>query len=143
MKKKNPFISKDKRDWLTFTKKLENIYDKASDFSKQKSTVNKIRKLDLHGFSLEKANHSIKRFIDEALSKQCKKLLIVTGKGSRSKIYNDPYRSEKMNILKYSVPWFIRNNEDLLIKIKKISKANLKDGGEGAFYIFLRKQKNL
>ena len=66
MKKKNLSTSKDKEDWLAFTKKLENIYDKASDFSKQKSTVNKIRKLDLHGFSLDQANKIVKKFIVES-----------------------------------------------------------------------------
>ena len=138
VKKKFVASSREKKVWSSYTSSLKNIYNKEIYFTEKEIKNKKILKLDLHGLSLEKANNSIKRFIDEALSKQCKKLLIVTGKGSRSKIYNDPYRSEKMNILKYSVPWFIRNNEDLLIKIKKISKANLKDGGEGAFYIFLK-----
>ena len=48
-----------------------------------------------------------------------------------------------MNVLKYSVPEFIKNDKDLLSKINKISKADLKDGGEGAFYIFLKSSRNL
>ena len=48
-----------------------------------------------------------------------------------------------MNVLKYSVPEFIKNDEDLFDKISKISNADLKDGGEGAFYIFLKQQKKL
>jgi len=40
--------------------------------------------------------------------------------------------------LKYSVPEFIKNDEDLKNKINKISKAEIKDGGEGAIYIFLK-----
>ena len=73
----------------------------------------------------------------------CKKLIIVTGKGLRSKVYKNPYLSKQMNVLKYSVPEFIKNDKDLLSKIRKISKADLKDGGEGAFYIFLKGSRNL
>ena len=67
--------------------------------------------------------------------------MVVTGKGSRSKSYENPYLSKQMNVLKYSVPEFIKNDKDLLSKINKISKADLKDGGEGAFYIFFKKIK--
>ena len=143
MKKKYPVTPKDKKDWIAFTKRLENIYDKDIDFIKQNTTVNKIRRLDLHGLSLDQANKIVKKFIIESFEDGYKKLLIITGKGSRSKIYKNPYRSEQMNSLKYSVPEFIKNKGDLFEKINKISTADLKDGGEGAFYIFLRKKKNL
>ena len=43
-----------------------------------------------------------------------------------------------MNVLKNSVPEFIMNDEDLFNKITKISKASIQDGGDGAFYIFLK-----
>ena len=139
MKKKYPVTSKDKKDWVDFTKRLENIYDKDVDFVKQSITVNKIKKLDLHGLSLDKANKIVKKFIIESFEEGYKKLLIITGKGLRSKVYKNPYFSKQMNVLKYSVPEFVRNDEDLLEKISRISTADLKDGGEGAFYIFLRK----
>ena len=139
MKKKYPVTPKDKKDWIAFTKRLENIYDKDIDFIKQNTTVNKIRRLDLHGLSLDQANKIVKKFIIESFEDGYKKLLIITGKGSRSKIYKNPYRSEQVNSLKYSVPEFIKNEGDLFEKINKISTADLKDGGEGAFYIFLRK----
>ena len=59
----------------------------------------------------------------------------------RSKVRNNPYLSEKMNVLKYSVPEFIKNDEDLVNKISNISEADLKDGGEGALYVFLKQAK--
>ena len=46
-----------------------------------------------------------------------------------------------MSVLKYSIPEFIKNDEDLSSKINKITKADLKNGGDGAFYIFLKKIK--
>ena len=49
----------------------------------------------------------------------------------------------KLSTLKYSIPDYINNDESLINKISKISKADLKDGGEGAIYIFLKSNKNL
>ena len=143
MKKKYFATSKDKKDWISYTKNLANIYDKDIDATKQNITTNSVRKLDLHGFSVEQANKIVKKFIIESVAKGFKKLLIITGKGLRSKTHNNPYLSENMNILRNSVPEFIKNDEDLSSIINKISTASLKDGGEGAYYIFLRKRKNL
>ena len=138
MKKKYTVTSKDKKDWIDFTKRLENIFDKDANFIKQNTSVNKIGKLDLHGLSLNQANKIVKKFIIESFEKGYKKILIITGKGLKSKVHKNPYISEQMNILKYSVPEFIKNDEDLFEKINRISTADLKDGGEGAFYIFLK-----
>ena len=141
MKKKYTVTSKDKKDWIDFTKRLENIFDKDANFIKQNTPVNKIGKLDLHGLSLNQANKIVKKFIMESFEKGYKKILIITGKGLKSKVHKNPYLSEQMNILKYSVPEFIKNDENLFEKINRISTADLKDGGEGAFYIFFKKVK--
>ena len=143
VKKKYFATSKDKKDWLDFTHRLENVYDKEATYEHQNKKINEIRKLDLHGFSLIEANKITKKFINKSHEDGYKKLLIVTGKGLRSKIFNDPYRSEKMNVLKNSVPEYIKNDENLFNKISKISTADLEDGGEGAIYVFLKKSKKL
>jgi len=44
-----------------------------------------------------------------------------------------------LGILKYSIPEFIRNNQELMKMIYEIKEANIEDGGSGAFYIFLKK----
>ena len=136
MKKKHSATSKDRKDWLDFTSNMENISDK--DFKPIKKDTTKTKKLDLHGYSLDEANKLVKKFIIEASKQNCQKLLIITGKGLRSKIQNNPYRSEKMNVLKYSVPEYINNDEELANKITKISQASIDDGGEGAIYVFLK-----
>ena len=41
------------------------------------------------------------------------------------------------------MPEYIKNDEDLNNKISRISKADLKDGGEGAIYIFLKNNKKV
>ena len=141
MKKKSTVSSKDKKEWIDFTKQIGNIHPKEADFSQTNTRINKVRKLDLHGYSISESNKIVKKFIVESFDCGYKKLLIVTGKGSRSKSYDNPYISEKLSILRYSVPEFIRNDENLDNKINRISTADIKDGGEGAIYIFLKNNK--
>jgi len=129
---------KDKKDWEVFTKNIGNISPKEDDFSSLNKKILKMPKIDLHGFSLNESNKMVKKFIMQSFNLGYKKLLVVTGKGLRSKAYDNPYVSEKLSFLKYSVPEFIKNDENLKNKISKISKAEIKDGGEGAIYIFLK-----
>ena len=121
-----------------FTKHLSSVYDKDLDSIKHNVEVNKLQRLDLHGYSLGQANKLVKKFIIKSFENGYKRLLIITGKGLKSKVHKNPYLSKQMSILKYSVPEFIKNDEDLFDKIDEISKASFKDGGEGAFYIFLK-----
>ena len=100
-----------------------------------------VPKLDLHGFTLNQANEVVKEFIEESYEKGLKKLIIITGKGLRSKSAENPYLSEKFNVLRHSVPEYIMKQESLNNKIINISAAEKKDGGDGAIYIFLKKNK--
>ena len=143
VKKKFVPSSKDKKDWMSFTQNMENISAKEIDQIQEIGRSNKIPKIDLHGLTLEQANNKVKKFIITYYNKGYKKILVVTGKGKRNKSYNNPYVSEKLSILKYSIPEHIQNNEDLISKISSIKQANLKDGGEGAIYIFLKNTKKL
>ena len=141
MKKKYVVSSKNKKDWIDFTKQISNISLKEADFLQNNTEINKVRKLDLHGFSLSESNKIVKKFVVESFDQGCKKLLIVTGKGLRSKSYDNPYISEKFSVLRYAVPEFINNDESLNNKVRKISIADIKNGGEGAIYIFLKSNK--
>ena len=141
MKKKYSVTSKDKKDWDVFTKQMGNISAKESDFLKENVLINKVKKLDLHGSSLVEANERVKNFIIESFNSGYKKLLVITGKGLRSKSSGNPYLSETLSTLKYAVPEYIRNDESLNKKITRISEADIKDGGEGAIYIFLKNNK--
>ena len=127
MKKKYSASSKDKKDWADFTKQVGNISVTEDDFLEENQQINKVRKLDLHGYSLDNANKVVKKFIIESFDKGYNKLLIVTGKGLRSKSYDNPYISDNLSVLKNSVPEYIKNNENLNNKIIRISKANTKD----------------
>ena len=138
MKKKYIASSKDTKDWVNFTQKMGNIRAKEEDSVEGKNKKYDIRKLDLHGFSLDEANKTAEKFIIESSNRGYERLLIVTGKGTRSKSYKNPYISEKLSILKYSIPEYIKNNENLNSKIIRITEANAREGGEGAICIFLK-----
>ena len=131
--------NKDKKDWYNFINSNEKLPNK--DFNNYKKKKLKIWSIDLHGYSLDKANNIIEDFIYKAYSEGVNKLIVVTGKGLHSKNEKDPYISKELGILKYSVPEFISNNANLMNIINEITDAEIEDGGGGAFYIFLKKNK--
>ena len=130
---------KDKRDWQTFISSKERILDK--DFKSQKKNLVKIKSIDLHGYTLEKANIAVEEFILKAYEDSVSKLIVITGKGIHSDVEKDTYVSKDLSILKYSVPEFINNNENLMRVINDIQDATIEDGGSGAFYVFLKKKR--
>ena len=132
---------KDKKDWHKFINSTEKLPNK--DFEYQKKKNLKIRSIDLHGYTLDEANKTIEDFINKAFSENINKLIIVTGKGLHSENEKDPYVSKDLGILKYSVPEFINNNASLMKMINEITDAKIEDGGGGAFYIFLKKNKSI
>ena len=129
---------KDKKDWKNFLSKNEKLPNK--DIKLDKKKVSKIKHIDLHGFTLDQANKTIEKFIDDCYQNSVSKIIVVTGKGLHSNVEKDPYVSKDLSILKYSVPEYIENNLELMKKIIEITDAEIEDGGSGAFYIFLRKK---
>jgi DNA-nicking Smr family endonuclease len=131
---------KDKQDWENFLSKNEKLPNK--DIKIDKKITFKTRSIDLHGYSLEEANKSIESFIIQSYQEKINKLIVVTGKGIHSQNEKDPYVSKDLSILKYSVPEFISNNKNLMKIIYEMKDAKIEDGGGGAFYIFLKKNKS-
>ena len=137
----NKLSDKDKKDWEDFTSSNNKIPNK--DFKKNKDKNNQgiVKRIDLHGFSLENANKTIEDFITKCFNNNVNKIIVITGKGLRSKSISNPYVSRDLSILKYSVPEFINSQLNLMKIIKKIKKADIENGGEGAFYIYLKNFK--
>ena len=136
---------KDKKDWEKFLKNEEKIPNKDL-ISLKKIRHEKIKKIDLHGYSLQEANKSVESFIQKCFDNSVTRIIVITGKGLRSKNKENPYLSKDLSILKYSVPEFIENNSLLNKMIIEITDAKIEDGGSGAFYIYLKnkfKSKNI
>ena len=137
----NDISEKDKKDWKDFISSDEKLPNKDYITSSQK--IYKTKSIDLHGYTLEKANEIIEKFIYKSFREKINKLIVVTGKGLHSQNEKNPYVSKDLSILKYSVPEFIKNNKNLIKIINEIKSANIEDGGSGAFYIFLKKNKSI
>ena len=136
----NNISDKDKKDWQAFISSKEKVTDK--DFKSQKKNLLKVRSIDLHGYTLEQANTAIEQFILKGFEERVNKLIVVTGKGIHSDVEKNPYVSKDLSILKYSVPEFINNNQNLMRLINDIQDATIDDGGSGAFYVFLKKNRS-
>ena len=143
----------------TTIKKIENdkIYENVKNFTIQQKTVfqtsginkklkkNKIpinRKIDFHGCSIEKAKKIFFNTINDCFSKNFRCILFITGKGSIKK-ESDPSQETMLYYGK------IRNNfiswtahKSVQSKILNVQQANIKSGGDGAFFVYLRKNKN-
>ena len=130
---------KDKKEWENFLKSNEKIFDK--DNNHQNKEFFKTKSIDLHGYTLDQANKKIEEFIQHSYSEKINKIIVVTGKGLHSQNEKNPYVSKDLSILKYSVPNFIYNNRNLMKLIIELKDAEIKDGGSGAFYIYLKKNK--
>ena len=128
---------KDKQDWENFLENKEKIHNK--DFvNRKKIRHEKIKKIDLHGHTIEEANKAVEQFIHKCFDENVTKIIVITGKGLRSKNVENPYLSKDLSILKYSVPEFIESNLSLTKMIIETTDAKIEDGGSGAFYIYLK-----
>ena len=133
--------NKDKKDWKKFIGSKEKLLDKDKFMFRKNVNLNLFETIDLHGLSLDDANKKIDEFIRKCFANKIKKIIVITGKGNRSKTINNPYISKDLGILKNSVPEFIKSNPNLMKMIKNLEEAKIEDGGSGAFYIFLKNKE--
>ena len=136
---KRKISDKYKKDWKNFISNKEKLSNKDLYLSDNKIEKEIIKTIDLHGFSLEQANNIIEEFISQCFENHVNKIIVITGKGLRSKSAENPYVSKDLSILKHSVPEYIKSKQYLMKIIKKIEDGSVEDGGQGVFYIFLKK----
>ena len=132
----NKLSDKDKKDWQNFIDSSKKIESKEIDQTIE-SRISK-RTIDLHGYTLEEANKEISKFIENCYLNKVKKINVITGKGMRSKNFDDPYRSTDLSILKHSVPEYIKNNSELMNKVIRIDFDSVNSSSKGSFDIFLK-----
>ena len=137
MNKKKNLSKTDVETWETYIKNPSDIYDKDKNNHKKKNGKERF-KFDLHGHSLDEANQIVRDIIFFCVKKKFKEILFITGKGLHSTSDSDAYVSRDFSKLKYSVPDFIKSDEDLNKFVFSISDADIKDGGEGAILVKLR-----
>ncbi len=138
MKKKLSISEKDKKDWKDYIKDPKDLFNKDTDLNKKTTNCSRF-KFDLHGYKLLEANQKVKEIILSCWKKKYSEILLVTGKGIHSNTDQNVYVSTKLSKLKYSVPDYIKSDNNLFSKISTISNADQKDGGDGAIIIKLKK----
>ena len=139
---KNSINSEDIKAWEDFKSQKFLDGDKGEIFKKSikgnKKQDHIDFKIDLHGYSLQDSFQKIKRVIENCYQKDLRNILIITGKGLRSKVKDNPYSSEDLSLLKYAVPNFIKDNFSDIIK--SMDKSDQSLGGSGAFLLRLKKR---
>ena len=136
MIKKKKISEEDLNTWKNYLKNQTNLTDK--DRLKKKNEFNKRYKYDLHGHTLIEANESVKKIILSCIQDKYKEILLITGKGIHSNTEKDIYVSRDLSKLRYSIPEYIKSNQDLSKFILSIDRAEKKDGGDGAIIIKLK-----
>jgi len=131
--------NKDKKDWKNFTSGKDKIEDK-DNLNIQFEEKEFLKSIDLHGYTLDQANQTIAQFIEKCYYEGTTRINVITGKGLRSKNKEDPFKSNDLSILKYSVPNFIKNNSELMKKIKMIDFDSVNSSLKGSFDIILKKK---
>ncbi len=94
-------------------------------------------RLDLHGMTQTQAYDALQRLIPMSYGQKKRCILIITGKGTR----RSSDAEYKPGVLKQKVPEWLRE-PPLQQFILKTQTAHIKDGGEGALYVYLRRQRN-
>jgi len=99
-------------------------------------------RLDLHGMTADRAHSALTRFILDSRSRGLRCVLVITGKGRR---YTTPSESgfsmeRSEGVLRRDVPRWL-GQAPLAGATVGIYQAHRKHGGDGAFYVYLRKAR--
>jgi DNA-nicking Smr family endonuclease len=96
-------------------------------------------RLDLHGMSQARAHQALNDFIVASATSGLRCVLVITGKGVSIRTSDDWLESPK-GVLREKVPEWLRSG--LLSRhILKYFQAQPKDGGAGALYVYLKRQR--
>ena len=128
MIKKKDLSKKDLNTWETYIKNPSDLQDKEKDNQKNQDRKERFR-FDLHGHTLDEANQRVRDIIFSCVKQKYKEIIFITGKGLHSTSDKDAYVSKDLSKLKYSVPNFIKSDDDLNKFVFSISDADIKDGG--------------
>ncbi len=138
MKKKENISNPDKILWEEYLKNPRDLFDKELEQNKKSKRPARYR-FDLHGYTLLEANKKIKELINSCQQKGFQEILLITGKGLHSNTDQNVYVSKDLSKLKFAIPEFIKSQKELSDKVVGIEQAIIKDGGEGALIIKLKK----
>jgi DNA-nicking Smr family endonuclease len=97
--------------------------------------------VDLHGYSRDRAHHALMRAIDRAQSRRDRVILVITGKGRQTR-ENDEKSDQPSGVLRQSLPIWL-DTPDLRRTIAALRPAHPRHGGDGAWYLILKRHREL
>lgn len=89
-------------------------------------------RLDLHGHVQATAHRSLERFIEDSFHQGHRTVLVITGKGNRG--------TGQVGVLKEAVPRWL-NQMPIRDWVTGFSYAAVKDGGDGALYVRIKRRR--
>ncbi|WP_143733019.1 Smr/MutS family protein [Pontibaca methylaminivorans] len=95
-------------------------------------------RMDLHGMTLARAHGALTSFILGAQASDRRLVLVITGKGKRSR--DDGPIPTPRGVLRHQVPQWLMM-PPLAQAVLQITPAHVSHGGEGAYYVYLRKRR--
>ncbi len=106
--------------------------DRRTQLRLRRGKVNIEARLDLHGMTQTAAHDALHHFLERAFMAGKKTVLVVTGKGLRA--------DGRIGVLRQAVPQWL-NTFPLRQWVHAFDHAAARDGGEGALYIVMRRQR--
>lgn len=101
-------------------------------------------KLDLHGLRQDEAFHRLCHFLRDCATRGLSTVIVVTGKGGVRQSGREPaelgYAPPDRGVLRRNVPHWL-DQPELRALVASFAPANIRHGGDGAFYIHLRKRR--
>ncbi len=95
-------------------------------------------RLDLHGMTVEQAKLRLKSFLLNAHGRGDRVILVITGKGLRSGF--DEFNRPNRGVIREGLPQWVKD-KTLAPMIVQITPAHRQHGGDGAFYLYLRRKR--
>ncbi|MGU9962557.1 MAG: Smr/MutS family protein [Candidatus Halichondribacter symbioticus] len=95
-------------------------------------------RLDLHGMTVEQAKLRLKSFLLNAHARGDRVILVITGKGLRSGF--DEFNRPNRGVIREGLPQWVKDKA-LAPMIVQITPAHRQHGGDGAFYLYLRRKR--
>lgn len=104
----------------------------------KRGKLNVEAKIDLHGMTLAQAHPALNGFIQRTHAQGKRLVLVVTGKG-KAGTGTGPI-PERRGVLRHQIPlWLL--SPPLGALVIQVTPAHLKHGGEGAYYVYLRRNR--
>lgn len=120
---------------------LSSQLDKRTDEKLRKGKIFIENRLDLHGLNQSQAYDKLVQFINRSVVAGHRCVLIITGKGISNSLSND-WLTPSKGVLKEKFPYWMTQSP-MKEFVLKFYPAQPKDGGSGAFYIYLRRKEKI